>query len=165
MTDITELIRDDHDTMRAGFAAIEAAASNTERASLWGDLADLLELHAAAEEAVFYPHVLKQAGDGAEETEDAIGDHNDIRDAVAAAQEETVGSPAWWQAVRAAQQANDEHLDEEESGPLPDFTAHSSTGFRDQLGTQFTRFKTDHPHGQGADESDKDPDAYIAANT
>lgn len=165
MTDITDLIRADHNRMRELFAAVEAAGQDSERGRAWSELAELLDLHAAAEEAVFYPHLLKQGADAQEETEDAVGDHNDIRDSVAAAADEPVGSDGWWQAVRAARQANDEHLEEEESGALPDFSGHSTAGFRDQLGEEFTRYKADHPHGQGADESDKDPDIYIADNT
>ena len=165
MTDITDLIRADHDSMRAAFTALEAAGDDATRSRIWSDLAELLDLHAAAEEAVFYPHLLKQGADAAEETEDAIGDHNDIRDSVAAAGDHPVGTPGWWQAVRAAREANDEHLEEEESGPLPDFSGHSTDSFRHDLGAEFTRYKTDHPHGDGADESDKDPDQYIAENS
>ena len=59
-------------------------------------------MHAEAEERFFYPKLLK-VGDGAggkptaaDETLDAIKDHNKIRDAVAAVAHETVGSDGWW---------------------------------------------------------------------
>jgi hypothetical protein len=45
-------------------------------------LAILLEAHADAEEKLFSPRLLDVGKEGDEETDDAISDHNDIRDAV-----------------------------------------------------------------------------------
>src|SRR5580693_693878 len=55
--DITQLILDDHYEQRRLFAMLEQISpSDTEvLAALWGRLAVFLELHAAAEEAIFYP--------------------------------------------------------------------------------------------------------------
>ena len=88
--DITQLILDDHHEQRRLFAILEQVdRSDTEALSaVWGRLAAFLKVHAAAEEAVFYPELLR-AGIAArrragveDETLDAIGDHNEIRDAV-----------------------------------------------------------------------------------
>ncbi len=46
------------------------------------ELADRLELHAAAEEQLFHPTLARAADDGAEEGLIAVRDHNDIRHAV-----------------------------------------------------------------------------------
>ena len=89
--DITQLILDDHHEQRRLFAILEQIdRSDTEALSaVWGRLGAFLEVHAAAEEAIFYPELLKagiaaQRRAGVEdETLDAIHDHNDIRDAVA----------------------------------------------------------------------------------
>ena len=61
--DITELILDDHYEQRRLFAILEQISrTDTEVLSaLWGRLAAFLELHAAAEEEIFYPALL-QAG-------------------------------------------------------------------------------------------------------
>src|ERR1700709_2389977 len=98
--DITELILADHHEQRRAFARLDdVALDDTESLRLlWGDLAHFLEVHAAAEEAVFYPELLRLADTGGEETKDAIGDHNDIRDAVRDSARHEVGSDAWWKA-------------------------------------------------------------------
>lgn len=48
------------------------------------------------------------------ETLDAIGDHNDIRDGVRAANAAAVGTDDWWAGVGSARVANDDHMAEEE---------------------------------------------------
>jgi hypothetical protein len=91
--DITQLILDDHYEQRRLFAILEQVSrADTEVLSaLWGRLASFLELHAAAEEEIFYPALLqaglaaRQASGAESETLDAIHDHNEIRDAVAEA--------------------------------------------------------------------------------
>ena len=88
--DITQLILDDHHEQRRLFAILEQVGRTDTGvlAAVWARLGSFLELHAAAEEAIFYPALLKvglAAGRtaGVEgETLDAIRDHNDIRDAV-----------------------------------------------------------------------------------
>ena len=89
--DITQLILDDHHEQRRLFAILEQIGRTDTGvlSAVWARLGSFLELHAAAEEAIFYPallHVGLAAGRRAgaeEETLDAIRDHNDIRDAVA----------------------------------------------------------------------------------
>jgi len=86
--------------------------------------ATLLEVHAAAEEAVFYPHLLKLGtgaggkGSAASEVRDGIKDHNEIRDAAADVDRQHVGSDVWWQAVIKARAVNSDHMAEED---LADF--------------------------------------------
>lgn len=83
MTDITQLILDDHETFRRKFAALDDADEPEQLRAIWDPLAALLDVHAVAEEVVFYPELLRRGDDDAEdETVDAIGDHNDIRDGV-----------------------------------------------------------------------------------
>ena len=98
--DITQLILDDHHEQRLCFGDPGGDPPAVHRETLlvvWARLGSFLELHAAAEEAIFYPALL-QVGIAArprtgveEETLDAIGDHNDIRDAVAEAARHPVG--------------------------------------------------------------------------
>ncbi len=79
-----------------------------------------LEIHAEAEEVILYPHLLKKGGDDAdEETDDAIKDHNKIRDAIVESRRHEVGTDEWWKAVWEARRENTEHLAEEERGPAP----------------------------------------------
>jgi len=161
--DITALILDDHHRQRQAFARLDDAdTGDTERLGLvWGELAAFLEVHAAAEEAVFYPELLRRADADGEETKDAIGDHNDIRGAVAESARHTVGSEAWWAAVGKARSANTEHMGEEEDEGLADFRRHADLELRDRLGLAFEAAKSA-PVAPTLDQGDKDPDGYVA---
>lgn len=165
--DITRLILDDHHAQRHRFALLEQVDSSdtTTLAALWDRLAAFLELHALAEETIFYPALLKigkGAGDknsAAAETRDAISDHNDIRDAVTKVAEHKVGADSWFAAIAAANKANSDHMGEEERESLADFRRHASLQKRHELGVAFVTFEA-HNY-RGVTSEDKDPDAYI----
>ncbi|GAB3799556.1 hemerythrin domain-containing protein [Micromonospora zhanjiangensis] len=161
MDDITALILDDHHAFRKGFARLDDARDEAELLAVWDALALHLDIHAEAEETILYPHLVKRGDDGEEETDDAIGDHNKIRDAIAAAKTHQVGSAAWWQAVGRARTENSEHLAEEEDEALPDFRRNASVELRAELGAQWLKFYGEHPRGRGLTFADKDPQQYI----
>ncbi|MGH3693513.1 MAG: hemerythrin domain-containing protein [Pseudonocardiaceae bacterium] len=165
MTDITQLILDDHDTFRREFAALDDAEGTEQLRAVWEPLAALLDLHAVAEEEVFYPQLLRRGDDAEDETVDAIGDHNDIRDGVHEADRHPVGSSQWWESVRRARMANSEHMAEEEDEALADFRRNTPLNVREDLGRQFLEFKTNHADAQNLDTSDKDPEGYVNAVT
>ncbi|HLI42668.1 MAG TPA: hemerythrin domain-containing protein [Streptosporangiaceae bacterium] len=165
--DITQLILDDHHEQRRLFAILEQVdRADTEALSaVWGRLAAFLELHAAAEEAIFYP-VLLQAGLAArraagveEETVDAIRDHNEIRDAVAEVGRHLVGGDGWFAAVAAANQANSDHMAEEEREALTDFRRLASLERRHELAVAFVAFEA--RNFAGVPPVDKDPARYV----
>jgi hypothetical protein len=169
--DITQLILDDHYEQRRLFAILEQI-EDADAASLgvvWGRLAAFLEVHAEAEEQLFYPALLKlgQGAGGkpsaAAETQDAIKDHNEIRDAVAEVANHKVGSAAWRKAVANANAANGDHMAEEEREGLTDFRRHAALALRHELAVGFAAFEARHVTGVPA--VDKDPKAYIEANT
>ena len=110
-------------------------------------LAAFLELHAAAEEEIFYPALL-QVGLAAHrtagvegETLDAIHDHNEIRDAIAAVARHQVGTDEWFGAVGAANLANSDHMAEEEREGLTDFRRLAGLQRRHQLAVAFAGFE------------------------
>ncbi len=169
--DITQLILDDHHEQRRLFAILEQIDRNDvdALAAVWQRLGTFLEVHALAEEELFYPELLR-VGEGAgeaesaeDETEDAIEDHNEIRDAVAAVANATVGSSAWFDAVAAANEANSDHMAEEEREGLADFRAHADLARRHDLAVRFAVFEANHVNGVRA--VDKDPQAYIAEHS
>ncbi|MGH3922944.1 MAG: hemerythrin domain-containing protein [Pseudonocardiaceae bacterium] len=162
MSDITQLILDDHETFRREFAALDDASEPEQLRAIWEPLAALLDVHAVAEEAIFYPQLLRRGDDAEDETVDAIGDHNDIRDGVHEAARHPIGSPQWWDAVRKARMANSEHMAEEEDDALPDFRRNAPLSVRVDLGHQFLKFKADHD-ARDLDTSDKDPQEYVSA--
>ena len=165
--DITELILDDHQEQRRLFAILEQISRTDTPAlgAVWERLGIFLELHAAAEEAVFYPALL-QVGlaamrrEGAEaETLDAIRDHNEIRDAVTEVARQQVGTKEWFAAVTAANLANSDHMAEEEREGLTDFRRLAGLQQRHDLAVAFTAFQARNYGGVPA--VDKDPEAYI----
>jgi hypothetical protein len=166
MPDICDLILDEHETFRRRFADLDAHRDTDADTlgTLWQPLAELLDRHAAAEEGVFYPQLLAQGVKPEDETDDAIDDHNAIRDAVADAARHTPGSQQWWSAVTQDRQQNSDHMAEEERGALADFRAHTGAGLRDELGQEFETFNEAHPRASGIEDRDKDPEAYLRRN-
>ncbi|MGH3900359.1 MAG: hemerythrin domain-containing protein [Pseudonocardiaceae bacterium] len=163
MADITQLILDDHETFRRQFATLDDASGAEQLRTVWEPLAALLDVHAVAEEAIFYPQLLRRGDDAEDETIDAIGDHNDIRDGVHEAARHPIGSPQWWEAVRKARVANSDHMAEEEDDALPDFRRNAPLSVREELGQRFLAFKADHADARDLDTSDKDPQEYVSA--
>jgi Hemerythrin HHE cation binding domain len=167
MDEITALILDDHAAFRRGFARLDDAHGAEALRAVWAPLALHLEIHAEAEELILYPHLLKRGehGHAEEETDDAIRDHNKIRDAIAEAGRHEIGTDEWWLAVWAARTENSEHLAEEEDGALPDFRGHASDELRAELGARWLAFYGEHPSGRGLTFVDKDPRQYVAENS
>lgn len=165
--DITQLILDDHHEQRRLFAILEQIERTDvdNLAAIWKRLAAFLDVHAEAEEELFYPALLHLGKgvdaehDPEEETEDAIRDHNEIRDAVAEAARHRVGSDGWYEAVAAANKANGDHMAEEEREGLTDFRRHASLDTRHQLAVAFAAFEA--AHVDGVEPIDKDPEEYI----
>lgn len=168
--DITQLILDDHHEQRRLFAILEQIDHGDIGAltAVWKRLAAFLEVHALAEEELFYPellHVGKGAGDkdsAVEETEDAIKDHNEIRDAVSAVAGQRVGTTSWFKTITAANEANSDHMAEEEREGLTDFRQQAGLALRHDLAVRFAAFEASHVLGVRA--VDKDPKEYIAEN-
>jgi Hemerythrin HHE cation binding domain len=168
LVDITQLILDDHHEQRRLFAILEQIdRSDTEALSaVWGRLSAFLEVHAAAEEAIFYP-VLLRVGIAARrragvegETLDAIHDHNDIRDAVAEVARHPVGSDGWYEAVAGANLANGDHMAEEEREGLTDFRRLAGLQQRHNLAVTFAAFEA--RNVTGVQPVDKDPATYVS---
>ncbi len=164
MPDITSLIMDDHEWFRRQFAALDDAREESELSAVWKPLAARLQTHAEAEEAIFYPHLLKRADKDRGETKDALQDHNKIRRAVADAKAQDIGSRSWSEAVDRTRTENSNHLAEEENKVLPDFRKHASLPLRNQLGFQWLRFYADHPAGRGVSGDSVDVTRYLNEN-
>src|SRR5690349_15611863 len=166
--DITDVILTQHHEQRQAFAYLDQVSRDDTATlgALWHRLAVLLEVHAEAEEKFFYPKLLEVGTGGGdadsveEETEDAIKDHNDIRDAVVETGKHEVGSDEWWKAVEAAREANDEHMAEEERQDLADFRLHADLQTRHDIAVDFLRYEAE--HSQGITPEDHDPEAWVA---
>jgi hemerythrin HHE cation binding domain-containing protein len=169
--EITQLILDDHAEQRRLFAMLDTI-DRTDIAALgaiWRRLRALLDTHAEAEERFFYPDLLK-IGDGAadadsaaDETKDAIKDHNEIRDTGAAVDEQEIGSDAWFEALDACNKANGDHMAEEERQGLADFRRRADLRRSHDLAVRFAAFEAEHLTGVAP--VNKSPRAYIAENS
>ena len=165
--DITQLILDDHHEQRRLFAILEqiGRADTSVLSAIWSRIAAFLELHAAAEEAVFYPALLQagavtgDVGTAEEETLDAIHDHNEIRDAIAAVAHHETGTDGWFAAVAAVNLANSDHMAEEEREGLTGFRRRAALHWRHDLAVAFAAFEASHHAGVPA--VDRDPAAYV----
>jgi hypothetical protein len=165
--DITQLILDDHHEQRRLFAILEQIdpGDTGTLGDLWARLAAFLEVHAAAEEEVFYPELLRvgqrtgRVGTTEEETLDAIGDHNDIRDTIAAVAGEATGTAGWNDAVAAVNRANGDHMAEEERQGLTDFRRYVGLQQRHDLAVAFAGFEA--RHFAGVEPVDTDPATYV----
>jgi hypothetical protein len=168
--DITQLILDDHHEQRRLFSIIDEIPDADARslAAVWARLSTFLEVHAKAEEDLFYPTLLS-VGEGAggkasakAETLDAIEDHNEIRAAIAAVAAFKAGSVEWREAVAKANEANGDHMAEEEREGLADFRQQATLQERHELGIRFIAFAV--RNVDGVTPVDQDPKAYVAAN-
>lgn len=162
MSDITTAILDEHAWFRAAFAQLDEIEDTDELETYWNLIAGRLEVHAQAEETVFYPVLLKQGDDPKDETDDAIGDHNEIREAAHRAAGLEVGSDDWWEAVRAARDENSDHMGEEERDALSDFRRNSTPEQRHEMGRRFALFMAERTTIDVSDDYDgPDKDAFI----
>lgn len=165
--DITELILTQHHEQRRAFALLdELDGDPAALAAVWERITIMLEVHAKAEELFFYPRLLEvgtgggDADSAEDETEDAIKDHNEIRDGIRAVRQNQPGTDAWWEAVTQANVANSDHMAEEERQDLTDFREHASLDQRHEIAVQFLRFEAEH-WATGVPPKDKDPEKYV----
>jgi hypothetical protein len=166
--DITEVILHQHAEQRRMFSMLEEWPRDDEDGldALWKRLEILLEVHAEAEERYFYPELVK-LGEGAgdadsveEEVEDAIKDHNEIRDAIRSVRRCKAGSDKWWEAVVEANVANSDHMAEEERQDLADFRRHADLQQRHDIAVAFLRYES-MKAATGVPPKDKDPEEYV----
>lgn len=167
--DITQLILDDHHEQRRLFAILEEIdrRETAVLSAVWARLAAFLELHAQAEEEIFYPALLqvgiaaRRAAGVEAETIDAVHDHNEIRDAVAEVARHRVGTDDWYAAVAAANTANSDHMAEEEREGLTDFRRLAGLSHRHRLAVAFAAYEA--RNYAGVRPVDKDPVGYVRA--
>jgi hypothetical protein len=165
--DITQLILDDHYEQRRLFAALEQV-DGTDTGTLgqvWSRLAAFLELHAAAEEEIFYPALLDaglrsgHAKSAEDETLDAIKDHNEIRDTIAEVARHELGTEDWREAIAAVNVANGDHMAEEEREGLTDYRRTAGLQLRHDLAVAFIGYEA--RYYQLVVPVDRDPATYV----
>ena len=158
--EITALVLAEHEVFRRDFAGLEDLSGH-ELADAWGALHAKLEVHAVAEEELFYP-LLAQEAAGEEETAEGVNDHNEIRHAAAAVEEHEVGSEEWWEAVRTVRQVNADHMSEEETDFFPPFKEAVDHEQRETLGMRWLAFHDEHEQADGLSGGDAEVAEVVA---
>lgn len=130
--EITALVMSEHDAFRRAFTDLEQAE---DVAAAWEQLANRREVHAVAEERLFYPVLADEAGDGVADGRTAVREHNDIRHSVRAVADHEVSSQSWWDAVDRVQQVNGDQMAEERE-LIPRYKDSVDAARRDELGLQ-----------------------------
>lgn len=169
--DITEIILHQHAEQRRMFAMLQELPRQDSEGlgALWTRLQILLETHAEAEELYFYPELLRLgtgAGDAEsadDEVEDAVHDHNEIREAIRRVARCKPGSTAWWTAVTDCDLHNSEHMAEEERQDLADFRQQASLELRHEIAVAFIRYESIKA-ATGIAPKDKDAKRYVATH-
>ncbi len=141
MTDIIDLVLEDHHAVEGLFDELQAATGAEVQAALFGQVRDALEHHASAEEKVLYPRVRKDVPDGREEAKDANEEHDQIRGSIKEVGEHEPGTELFRLAVAQLVATTKHHVGVEEAELLPDFRNNSEASEREELGRRFTEAK------------------------
>ena len=158
--EITALVLAEHEVFRREFSALEDL-SDQELAAAWEALHAKLEVHAVAEEQLFHPLLAQEAG-GEQETAEGVHDHNEIRHAAAAVEEQEVGSEDWWEAVRTVRQVNADHMSEEKTDFFPPFKEAVDDEQREALGMRWLAFHDEHEQADGLSGGDAEVAEVVA---
>lgn len=160
MTDIIDLVIEDHHTVERLFDKLQAATEANEQAALFAQVKEALERHASAEEAILYPRVRTGPGaaedhatlvaahpdedvaEGQAEVKDAIEEHDEIRQSLHEVDEHEAGTELFTLAVAQLVATTKHHVGVEETELLPDFRANSEASEREALGARFEEAKT-----------------------
>jgi DUF438 domain-containing protein len=121
-----------------------------------------LEVHAVAEEQLFYPLLAQEGAGGEQETAEGVHDHNEIRHAAAAVGEQQVGSEGWWEAVRTTRQVNADHMTKEETDFFPAFKEAVDEEQHEALGMRWLAFHDEHEQADGLSGGDADVAEVVA---
>jgi hypothetical protein len=149
MADIIDMILSDHHRIRRLTARLARAhryppqfCPSCTVAGLWGQLADLLEVHTRAEEEICCLPMFDSGQTGTGQLDDTLADHADIREAADEARLQPPGSALWWLAVNSALSACTDHLNREENGVLAAFANRADPALRQAMGRQWSAFRT-----------------------
>ncbi|PZR93413.1 MAG: cation-binding protein [Candidatus Nephthysia bennettiae] len=142
MADVIDLILADHRRIRRLANTVNDAGryggGPSSLVPIWRRLAELLDNHTEAEQEICYLSLFGQGRDV--QMQDAIADHDDMREAVREAALHPVASPIWTRTALAALRITSDHIAREEHGPLADFARCATPELRRELGRQWGAF-------------------------
>ena len=113
--DIYSLIKKDHQEIAGLFRRLKAAEGFSETSEqLFAQLREELELHAHAEERVWYP-ALREAEGTQELVEEALDDHELVQDLLDELAASRMDDAAWSEKLEVLEEYVEDHIEEEES--------------------------------------------------
>src|SRR5262249_21752755 len=112
--DIYSLIKKDHEEVASLFRRLKAAEGFSETSEqLFAQLREELQLHAHAEERVFYP-ALQEAEGIQELVEEALDDHELIQSLLDELATSHMGDEVWYEKLEVLEEHVEDHVEEEE---------------------------------------------------
>ena len=112
--DISSLIKKDHQEVASFFRRLKAAEGFSETSEqLFAQLREDLELHAHAEERVWYP-TLQEAEGTQELVEEALDDHELVRDLLDELAASRMDDEAWNEKLEVLEEHVENHVEDEE---------------------------------------------------
>jgi iron-sulfur cluster repair protein YtfE (RIC family) len=143
MTDIIDLVLQDHLDIATQLDRLQAATASRDQARLYASLQIALECHLSAEEAVLYPRIRQGMLEGDMGIDDAVVEHIHIRASMREVESHDVGSEHFHLAVAQLAATTYRHVGFEEGELLPDFYDESKRSERESLGEMFEDAMTD----------------------
>jgi hemerythrin-like domain-containing protein len=151
--DAIQLLVEDHQHVEEIFVTLESGTFNPDvRADLISDLVRELSVHAAVEEQVLYPAMREALPDGDEQVDHAIEEHQEVKDKLAAIEDETGGDgslPAVSPLLQELMDSVRHHVEEEEGELFPQLKQAISEDQLRQMGQAMAsakRMAPTHPH-------------------
>ena len=124
MSDATELLQQDHETVKELFADFETASKNDdndEKAAIVEEILAALEAHATVEEEIFYPAVKKARSENTkDEVREAYEEHQQIKNLLAALSELNPDDESYDAKLKVLRDDVEHHVTEEEGEMFPD---------------------------------------------
>jgi iron-sulfur cluster repair protein YtfE (RIC family) len=136
MSDVIELIEQDHREVESLFAQFESNGNK----SVATKICDELDRHASAEEKVVYPVIASEVPDGSKLTNEAEDEHKEARQLIGRIRQ-TSDEGHLRELVTELKQAIEHHVQEEESEVLPKTRKALDSGRLATLGEEFQAAK------------------------
>ena len=134
-----ELLRKDHEEVKALFRDFANAAQDSEKERIVHEAIRALDLHAAAEESVFYPAVRKDSPEAKDKLDESLEEHHIVKGLIAELREMSVGDERYAAKFRVLAENVKHHIKEEEA----ELFARARTGKLDlvELGKKLEKAK------------------------
>jgi iron-sulfur cluster repair protein YtfE (RIC family) len=142
MTDVTDLILEDHKQLKELFGKLQSGTTG-QRELLLPVMSAMLVAHSRAEESQVYPAVRDEAGD-AEDVEHSQEEHAAAELALVKLTSTSPESGDFASALEELIEAVTHHMDEEESDVLPAMRSGLKQSRRDEIGAAFLAARAEH---------------------